>query len=221
MNEDPNCHLTCPQCRQTVDVPWDSLRSQIVCDHCGVQFMVPPPAPQSWQDTPSPKPWPRGAVLALGGIICLTVAALMWYISIHLPLEEMRRHEPRVTYSMKRIVFIPLFAGAGAVMLLASPFSSGGPAHPDRVKRVRVLGVIGMVLLMVPGWFLYSWFEDEMRKTGYDRGLSGAQPNVIPVPKMEIPHLGGRPDTERLNAQLRDFKDQMQKVKEEARKGHP
>jgi hypothetical protein len=151
-------------------------------------------------------------------VLCLLVAAALWYISIQQPLEEMRRHAPLVPYSMKRIAFIPLFAISGAgmtLMGLLSPFFKSRRAGPAKSKRA--LCVVVFVLLMVPGWFLFTWFEEEMKKAGYERGMLGAQPRVIPVPKMNIPQINTRPDTERIKTQLKQVQEEAEKARRQGR----
>jgi hypothetical protein len=157
----------------------------------------------------------------VGGVLLLLVAAALWYVSIHQPLEEMRRKVPQISYSMKRIAFIPLFAAAGAgmtLMGLLSPFF--GNREPRNPGGRRAIGVVIFVLLMVPGFFLYTWFEGEMKKEGYERGMLGAQPRPIPVPKMDIPRPPARPDMDRFNEQLKEVKDKARKIQEEAQKGN-
>jgi len=140
----------------------------------------------------------------------------MWYISIQQPLEEMRQHAQNVSYSMKRIVFIPLFALAGAGLVIMALLSLFIPVRDSKPPGAgRVLWVILLVVSMVPGWFLYNWFEGEMKKAGYQSGITGAQPAPIPVPKMNIPPP---PDTSRLNADLKEMQEKIRKIQDEARK---
>ena len=218
MNEDPYCHLQCPRCGQAIDVLWEQLGQRVVCTACGEWTVAEAPgARREWTPTPPRKTWPAGMVLLVGGLLCLLVAAALWYISIQQPLEEMRRHVPRVDYSMKRIVFIPLFALSGAGMTLAgllSPFFRNRKSGPP--GRERALAVILLVLSMVPGWFLYNWFEGEMKKEGYERGMLGAQPRPIPVPKMNIPALDSRPDPQQFEKELREIQDKVRKEAEKA-----
>jgi hypothetical protein len=223
MNEDPNCYITCPQCDGGIAVLWEQLGQRVVCGRCGELVLAKPPQRGNAEvfygspETPR-KTWSRGVVFCVGGVLCLLVAAALWYISIQQPMEEMRHHAPLVPYSMKRIVFIPLFAISGAgmtLMGLLSPFIKSLAARSTSSKRA--LSVVVFVLLMVPGWFLFTWFEEEMKKAGYERGMLGAQPRVIPVPKMNIPQIDSRPDMERIKAQLKQVREEADKAGRQGR----
>jgi hypothetical protein len=226
MQDDP-LYFLCPFCNTAIEAPAEGAGADIIsCCACHRKFVADTPArrlPAAGAPTMTPvQKWTRkeaGFKLFGIGLLVLAAVALMGYFTVWEPLEKMRRHEPDVSYSMKIIVFLPLFAAVGAglvVMGLVIPWlRETAPARqPSGMKKF--LGVLFLAVMMVPGWLLFSWFEDEAAKAGYARGSTAAPP-PIPVPKMAIPKVP-QPDFQRHQLQVQEPLNAVRKTRDDADK---
>ena len=195
MNENPYCTVTCSHCLSGTDVTWEEVGGSVICPACGLSFVAEPPPPElhPGKDQPPGKTWPAWAVMIVAGLLCLLVASFLWQISIRQPLEQMIQRVPEVAYSMRRVLFIPLFALGGAALALTGLL---GMLFKERLGWPGLAGqaviIAIFVLFLTPGWFLNSWFEGEMEDLGYESGGRGLHLRVIPIPvqPLDFPRAG-------------------------------
>jgi hypothetical protein len=230
MRDQPDCdapiHVLCPGCETPAAVPADGTPVDIICTSCGRRF-TGAAGPSSAVPAVPLKTWTKkqAAVRTFGiGVLLLLFAALFYYWAIYEPLEKMRNHEKDVSYSLKMIFFLPMFALLGIGFMVAGlikPFlKDPAPRPPGPVKPKTALVLILAVPLLAPGWFLYSWFKDEMAKSGYYDTFGGPGPKVVPVPKIEIPKMT-RPDFDALRKQQQESIDNIRKrLREETEKNN-
>ena len=215
--------IRCPFCDAPWQVPADCVGSQIVCGSCQKSFIAHGAAglPQAGIPPVPLKKWSRkeaGFKLFGIGLLVLAGVALMGYLEVWEPLEKMRRHETGVRYSLKILLFLPLFAAVGVGLLgmgLVIPWlKDRSPTHGSSGKK-KWLGILLLVVMMAPGWFLFSWFQDEAAKAGYYAGFGS--PPTTPVPKIEIPKIE-RPNFDLNRRHVQEALDAARKARDEADK---
>jgi hypothetical protein len=197
-------------------VPADGTPVEVTCRTCGRRFTGAARPPAVTPAVPL-KTWTKkqAAVRTFGiGVLLLLFSALFYYWAIYEPLEKMRNHEGDIRYSLKMIFFLPMFALLGIGFMIAGlviPFLKDRTLwQPGPSKRKTALVLILAVPLLAPGWFLYSWFKDEMAKYGYSDTFGGPPPKVIPVPKMDIPKIE-RPDFDSIRKKNQETIDDIRK----------
>lgn len=166
-----NARFKCPNCHQEFAAPPGVVGKVVRCLKCGAQFQagtVQPPPPVS---PPVPSKWEKRlpgilfAVLFVGGL-------LTTYLGLWEPLEQMRRREPRVTYSSAGVATGPLLL----VCSLALPFiisrcrkSESDPLRTtDDISRTAKLLLALLVLAPMSG--TSYWFNRQVEALGYQHG---------------------------------------------------
>ncbi|HEX2750272.1 MAG TPA: hypothetical protein VHM91_19855 [Verrucomicrobiales bacterium] len=220
MYDDPPLSIRCPFCDASWQVPRECEGAETVCGSCRRSFIAHGEAgvPQAGIPPVPLKTSRKEAGFKLFGIGLLVLAgvALMGYFAVWEPLEKMRRHEQDVRYSIKVILFLPLFAAVGAGLLgmgLVMPWLKDRASIRSSSSTKKFLGVLFFAAMMAPGWCLYSWFKDEAAKAGYYAGFGSPPP--IPVPKMDIPKIE-RPDFDGMQRRAHDAADAARKVRDDA-----
>ncbi len=240
MNE--SATIECPWCQQSLTIPPEAFGQPVSCPVCSGKFVAesPPAYRAASQFRPagqrnvaggvgrSPGRNELAAVLWVLGIGGLLGSGLLGYWWLYEPLEEMRRHVPQVSYSGKIIMIFPFFAVCSLAVTVAAAVVSLSKKTPPPVRAPRpvqdndlsiggkFLCALGSVVVLAPGFWLHSWFNDQVEKLGYKNGFL-----TVPRPRDSLPdpELDGSREFDRIMMRKydQDFSEKLRgmEVKEQ------